>query len=302
MKMKIAVIGSGFVGQATGKGFKKHGNEVTFIDVDPAKIAELDREGFHAYLASEYTEITTDITMFSVPTPTNGGAIQLDILKQAVTDFANRLKTHDKYHVVVVRSTVPPGTTRNLVVKLIEKISGKKAGEDFGVCMQPEYLREKTAEADFERPWFILIGQYDEKSGDVLEKLYRSFDAPIERCGLEEAEFQKYVNNVFNAVKIAFFNELRIVAEHNKWDVDKIFHATAESAEGMWNPVYGIRAHGPFDGACLPKDTRALLQWGEKQGFNMNILRTVISENLKHEKIMGKNKTVRVNYLEKISV
>lgn len=300
--MKIAIVGAGFVGQATGRGFKKHGHEVTFIDVDEAKVAQLDREGFHAFLASEYDKITTDLTMFCVPTPTKGGEIQLDILKQAAAQFAERLKNHDKYHLIVVRSTVPPGTTRDVVTALIEKVSGKKRGVDFGVCMQPEYLREKTAQSDFDRPWFILIGQLDDKSGETLEKLYRGFDSPIERCNLEEAEFQKYLSNTFNAVKIAFYNEMRLLCERNEWDVDKIFHATAESAEGMWNPIHGIRKHGPFDGACLPKDTRALLQWGEKRGYRMNILRTVIIENMAHEKIMGKNKTVRVNYLENISV
>lgn len=300
--MKIAVIGSGFVGQATGKGLKKHGHEIVFVDIDEAKVDELDREGFPAYLASEYNKITTDVTMFAVPTPTQGGAIQLDILKKAITQLGQRLKNHNEYHVVVVRSTVPPGTTREMVLPLLEKVSGKRAGVDFGLCMQPEYLREVTANEDFERPWYILIGQLDDRSGDVLEKVYRSFDAPIERLTLEEAEFQKYVHNVFNAVKIAFFNEMRIAANDHGWNAEAIFRATAESCEGIWNPLYGLRDHGPFDGSCLPKDTRALLQWGEGKGYSMGVLRSVIAENLKHEKVLGKNKHVRVNYLEKISV
>jgi UDPglucose 6-dehydrogenase len=300
--MNIAVVGSGFVGEATGRGLAKHKNEVTFVDVIPERVEQLRAAGLNAVLSDDYTEITTDVTMFCVPTPTKGGEIQLEYLRLAIKAFAERLKTHNKYHVAVVRSTVPPKTTREIVLPLIEKISGKKAGKDFGLCMQPEYLREKTAKEDFARPWFILIGQLDEKSGDVLDKLYRSFDAPIERCSLEEAEFQKYVHNLYNAVKIAFFNEMRVVANHEKWNADAVFRATAESCEGIWNPMYGLRDHGPFDGSCLPKDTRALLQWGDNNGHDLGVLRSVIIENLKHEQKLGKNKTVRVNYLENISV
>jgi UDPglucose 6-dehydrogenase len=300
--MNIAVVGSGFVGEATGRGLAKHKNEVTFVDVIPERVEQLRASGLNAVLSDDYKEITTDITMFCVPTPTKGGEIQLDYLRLAIKAFAERLKNHDKYHVAVVRSTVPPKTTREIVLPLIEKISGKKAGKDFGLCMQPEYLREKTAKEDFARPWFILIGQLDDKAGDILDKLYRSFDAPIERCSLEEAEFQKYVHNLYNAVKIAFFNEMRVVANHEKWNADAVFRATAESCEGIWNPMYGLRDHGPFDGSCLPKDTRALLQWGDNNGYDLGVLRSVIIENLKHEEKLGKNKTVRVNYLENISV
>src|SRR4051812_33564888 len=125
--MKIAVVGSGFVGQATGKGLKKHGNEVTFVDVDQEKVKKLQEEGFQANLADEYKDITTDVTMFCVPTPTKGDSIQLNYLEGAVEAFAKRLKNHDKYHVAVIRSTVPPKTTRDVVLPLIENVSGKKA-------------------------------------------------------------------------------------------------------------------------------------------------------------------------------
>lgn len=300
--MRIAVIGSGFVGQATGRGLAKHKNEVTFIDVDKTKVEALKNDGFAAFTPDDYVDITTDITMFAVPTPTRGKSIDLTILKAAVTQFAERLKNHNKYHVAVIRSTVHPETTRKLVLPLIEKVSGKKAGKDFGLCMQPEYLREVTANEDFARPWYILIGGFDKKSTEVLVKLYKNFSAPIETCSLEEAEFQKYVHNVYNAVKIAFFNEMRVAIKDKGWDADKIFMATAESCEGIWNPIYGLRDFGPFDGSCLPKDTRALLQWGDDTGYDFEILRSVITENLKHEKLLGQNKTVRVNYLANIDV
>ena len=300
--MRVAIVGAGFVGEATGRGFLKHKNRVVFLDTDRQKVDSLRSGGFEAYHPSEYPEITTEVTKFSVPTPTKGGNIQLDYLRAAVEDFAKRLKNHNRYHVAVIRSTVPPGTTRDIVLPLIENISGKKVGRDFGLVMQPEYLREVTAAEDFERPWFVLIGQYDARSGDVIEKLYQPFDAPIERLTLEEAEMQKYIHNVFNAVKIAFFNEMRLLINQMGGDANKIFTATAESCEGIWNPMYGLRDFGPFDGSCLPKDTRALLEWAEAKGFDPGILRAVIKENLRHEKVMGKNNTVRVNYLTNITV
>lgn len=300
--MKITVVGGGFVGQATANGLAKHHNEVTVVDVDEAKIEAAKERGLNAVLANEQKEIVSTVTMFCVPTPTKGGNIQLKYLEAAVTKFAELLKDHRAYHVAVIRSTVPPKTTREFVLPLIEKVSGKKAGRDFGLAMQPEYLREITAVEDFARPWFILIGALDEKSGDVVEKIYQPFDAPIERCSLDEAEFQKYVHNVFNAVKIAFFNEMRLIAKAQNWDADKIFKAVAESCEGMWNPIYGVKDYGPFDGSCLPKDTRALLEWGDNNGIDLEILRTVIAANLKHEEKLGKNQTVRVNYLADITV
>jgi UDPglucose 6-dehydrogenase len=300
--MKIAIVGAGFVGEATGRGFTKHKHDVVFIDASTEKVTNLREDGFDAYLADHYSQITTDITMFSVPTPTKGKKIQLDHLGSAVADFGLRLKDHTKYHVAVIRSTVPPGTTRDFVIPLVEKTSGKKAGKDFGVVMQPEFLREATATEDFERPWFIQIGEYDRPSGTIVDKLYRSFDAPIHHCSLEEAEIQKYIHNVYNAVKIAFFNEMRIAINHFGWDAEKIFLAVVESCEGIWNPIYGMRDHGPFDGSCLPKDARALLEWGENHGFNFGILKSVITENIKHEQLLGQNKKARVNYLSNIKV
>jgi UDPglucose 6-dehydrogenase len=300
--MRIAVIGAGFVGEATGRGLAKHKNHVVFIDVDAAKVEKLRGEGFEAHTPDSYKTITTDVSMISVPTPTKGKKVQLQYLNEAITAIGERLKKHKGYHVVVVRSTVPPGTTRDAVLPLLEKTSGKKAGKDFGIAMQPEYLREVTAAEDFERPWFIFIGAYDKKSGDVIEKIYRPFDAPIERGTLEEAEVQKYAHNVYNAVKIAFFNELRIALKDIGCDADKVFLATAESCEGIWNPIYGLRDFGPFDGSCLPKDTRGLLDWGESKGYDFGILKAVIEQNIKHEKILGKNQNVRVNYLANIEV
>ncbi|MFZ0141687.1 MAG: hypothetical protein WAL70_11420, partial [Aeromicrobium sp.] len=239
-------------------------------------------EGLDAHDPHKYKTVAGEVTMISVPTPTVDGRTQLDHLVKAAMQLGERLRSFRAYHVVVVRSTVPPRTTRDLVIPVVEEFSGKKAGRDFGVVMQPEYLREVTAVQDFARPWLITIGELDARSGDMVHRVYRGFDAPIERVTLEEAEFQKYVHNLYNAVKIAFFNEMRIVANREGWDATRVFQMTAETSEGIWNPVYGIRDRGPFSGSCLPKDAAALLQWGQEHGHDLRILRTVISENVRH--------------------
>lgn len=297
--MKITIVGSGFVGRATGKGLAQHGNAVTFLDIDEARVSQLKAEGLSAMVPEQCTSLDAEMTMFCVPTPTVDGKIQLEYLERAVEAFAKRLRRHSRYHVVVIRSTVPPGTTRDLVLPIIEEVSGKKAGPDFGLAMQPEYLREVSAEQDFARPWLITIGELDQRSGDAVHKIYQKFDAPIERLGLEEAEFQKYVHNLYNAVKIAFFNEMRVVADHEGWDADAIFRATAASSEGVWNPIYGIRDLGPFDGSCLPKDTKALLQWGDQNGYQLEILRSVIAENARHETLLAEARAAAATVLEK---
>lgn len=176
----IAIVGSGVVGEASGRGFISKGNNVTFIDVNPKRVEDLRAQGYNAYLSTDAIDagLDIDINFFSVPTPTVNDHINLDFLRNAVRDFAKRLAKSDKYQIIVVRSTVLPGTTRSLI-DIIEQESGKKVGEDFGVCMNPEYLREISAYEDFVKPWIVVVGSYDQKSGDALEELYQNFDAPI---------------------------------------------------------------------------------------------------------------------------
>lgn len=302
--MRIAIVGAGFVGQATGRGLSKHQNDIVFIDVDKQKIEDLRSDNFEAYTPDKYSKITTDITMFCVPTPpSEESKPDLSYLETAVSDFALRLRSHKKYHLVVIRSTVLPGTARNFVLPIIEKVSRKKAGRHFGLVFQPEYLREANANEDFERPWLILYGALDNKSAGFMKGLYKPLDAPVEQAeSLESAEIQKYVHNIYNAVKVAFFNEMRIAIRDQGLDAERIFLDTAQSSEGMWNPIYGTRDYGPFDGSCLPKDTLAFLHWAEANGYDFSILRTVFDQNLKHQKLLGQNKKVRTNHLTKIKV
>jgi len=145
-------------------------------------------------------------------------------------------------------------------------------------------LRESSAEEDFRRPWIVVIGSNDLKVAQALDELYGSFKAPIVHMAIKEAEMMKYVHNIYNANKISFFNEMRLVAESIGVDADKVFNTVIESAEASWNKQYGIRNFGPFDGSCLPKDTLAFMNWAnENIKKKMPILHAVIkfNENLK---------------------
>lgn len=279
--LKICIIGSGVVGQATGKGLLSKGYDVTFIDIDPVRIKKLGEEGYKACLISQFTngQFNFDVSFLTVPTPTENSKVNLEYLRNASKFLGERLYTLNKYHLVVVKSTVPPGTCENLVIKTIRKFSSKKAGRDFGICMNPEYLREKNAYDDFIRSWIIVIGEYDEKSGNLLHSIYKDFDCPKIIVSLKEAEIQKYIHNLFNAVKITFFNEMRQVCQKLDIAADQVFSLVAQSAEGMWNPNYGTKNMGPFNGMCLPKDTQAFLSWVKDKGVEMPLLAATIQVN-----------------------
>lgn len=280
-KPKIAIVGPGVVGQATGKAFLEKGFKVSFIGVEKSNIEKLQEEGYTAYFAGDFLNgsYQFDITFLTVPTPTHDGKIDFTPLQEASANLGKHLANNHKYHLVVVKSTVLPGTTEHLVIPIIEQYSHKKAGRDFGVCMNPEYLREKSAAEDARDPWVIVIGEYNRRSGDILDHIYQSFDGPVYRTSLKEAEMQKYVHNLFNAVKITFFNEMREIGEQIGVDPEKIFKLVSLSCEGIWNHRYGLQKKGPFSGSCLPKDTQAFLHWAQNQGWSVNVLKSAIEVN-----------------------
>lgn len=278
---KLVVIGSGVVGQATGKGLIAKGHRVAFCDINLEVLAKLKGEGYTVCPPELFgQEADTEAFFLAISTPTVDGRIKLEFLESAVANLGNALRNHEGYCIVVIRSTVPPNTTRGSLIPLIEKYSGKKAGEDFGVCMNPEYLREYSNEKDFKNPWLVTIGELDARSGQTLENIYGACECPIFHLTLEEAEIQKYVHNLYNAAKISFFNEMRMVCEAVKVDADKVFELVAKSAEASWHPEYGIRDLGPFGGSCLPKDTAAFLAWTrDKLGKTLVLLKAVIKVN-----------------------
>jgi len=276
----IFIVGSGLVGQATGKGLATKGFKVTFIDVRSAIVNQLRQQGYQAFEASEVKKTDADIFMLSVPTYSlKPGINGLDFVKEAATSIGSWLSKTDKYCLVVIRSTVLPGTTKEVVTPILEEHSGKSAGRDFGICANPEYLRERCAEEDFLNPWLVLIGELDKRSGDLLQEVYHWVDCPVYRLPIKETEIQKFVHNLFNAAKISFFNEMRLVCRQMGLDCEKVFPRVAQSAEAIWNHSYGTRDLGPFGGSCLPKDTIAFLSWAKEQGMETPLVDAVLRVN-----------------------
>jgi len=276
---RIIIVGSGVVGQATGKGFTKKGHTVSYVDINAQTIAKLRGNGLNAMTAAEVDWNAVDVVLLAVWTPSVNDRIVLDYIEAAALDVGRGLATTDNYITVVVRSTVPPTTTEQRITPILEHASGKKAGVDFGVAMNPEFLRAVTSEQDFARPWITVLGSSDRRTAEILDKLYTPFGALIVRCTPTEAEMIKYVNNIYNAVKISYFNEVHAICEQLNIDSSLIGAAVARSAESMWNPLYGTRGGVPYGGACLPKDTSAFLAFGRQHGWNHLILEATIEVN-----------------------
>lgn len=288
---RIIVVGSGVVGQATGKGLTKKGHEVVFVDVNAETVRRLREEGHEAYLTCDLPDIDAKITMFCVPTPSeNDGRVNLDYITTAVADHGKWLgrRKENSWHLIVVRSTVPPWTTRRVLLPVLEKNSGLKAGKDFGMCMQPEFLRAKSSEEDFLNPWATVIGQLDTRSGDALEKVYANFCGRKFRVDLEVAEFEKYVHNCFNAVKISFSNEIWMAGNEMGIDANSALEIATVTTEGLWNPGYGMVGGRPYGGTCLPKDTKGLEMAAKDLGISMSMLTTCIAVNEKMEELAAK--------------
>lgn len=253
--MNVAIVGSGVVGFAVGKGFSKLGNNVLFYDINNSRVETIKKMGFNATGAISDT-ISADVLFICVPTPTKNFEIDLGAIKSSVMEIGRTFSKRKDYFLVVAKSTVVPTTSEKVLLPLLEKCSGKKAGKDFGYCNNPEFLREKFACEDFMSPDRVVIGEYDKKSGDILAELHKSFECPVIRTDLRTAEMIKYANNCFYAAKISFFNEIHLICR--KFGIDSsLVRKTVQM-----DKFYSIHPwfHGkPFGGICLPKDLGALI-------------------------------------------
>ncbi len=257
-KNKIGIIGSGVVGSAVGKGFLHFGYTTAFYDIDPVRIDGMKYDGFDA--TTDLSELVSKSNIFfiCVPTPDKNRQIDLSIIKEATQKLAIACKDRNDYFVVVGKSTIIPMTMKNILIPIFEEFSEKKVGKDFGVCFNPEFLNEAHPYDDVINPDRIIIGEFDKRSGDSLAKLYTPFAqcCPIIRTDLQTAEMVKYANNCFNATKISFFNEMKMMCDKIGVDsglVRKIVQMDRYYAIHPWE-------HGhEFGGKCLPKDLNAII-------------------------------------------
>jgi UDPglucose 6-dehydrogenase len=277
----IGIIGSGVVGSATGIGFASLGNNVTFFDIDENKIEDLAKKGFMATTDMGLMVKNCNIFFVCVPTPDKNGEIDLDIMKSVIEKLSILCRNKDDYFLIVIKSTITPTTTENIMIPLIQRFTNKYVGDDFGICFNPEFLRDLKAYEDFIMPDRVVIGEYDKQSGDMLEKLYSSLNCPIIRSNIRTAEMAKYANNCFYATKISFFNEIHMMCQ----EIGSIDSNVIRKIVQM-DKFYGSHPweHGhSFGGKCLPKDLNAVIALFNKGIHDPILLKAVRDINNKME-------------------
>jgi UDPglucose 6-dehydrogenase len=282
----ISILGSGTVGMNIGKGLVKLGNRVVFYDNDPEKVNQLLNCRFDATRDIRYTIANSDVSFICVPTPTVSGKIDLSYLKSVVSKLSRSLKEKKNYHLVVLKSTVLPTTAEDVVIPLLNRTSGKKVGADVGLCCNPEFLTEIhhtwTDDGDYVRSFFnepfIVIGEFDEKSGDLLESIYEPLEAVVVRTDLKTAEMIKYSFNCALACRISYWNEIFQLCRRLGIDSDLVAStAGMDKRIGKYGTVHGKA----FGGKCLPKDLKALIGMSERLGYEPELLKAVERINMK---------------------
>ncbi|TQM10232.1 2-dehydropantoate 2-reductase N-terminal domain-containing protein [Pseudonocardia kunmingensis] len=277
---RIFIVGSGVVGAATGEGFLKAGHEVTFIDVSQPRIAELAARGFDVRSEIDLSDEPESLLFLTLPTPNDGHRYDLSAFSAGTAAVGRALAASPTHHTVVVRSTVPPGTTEGLVKSTLEEHSGMVAGEGFGLASNPEFLRAVSAAEDFAHPWMTVVASRDPQTVERLRDLLSPFGGELRTfTDPAQAEFIKCAHNIYNATKISFWNEMWLVAQKLGVDLDPIAATVARSAEGSINPQYGIRGGAPYGGVCLPKDTQGFLGFADNIGVDMPLLSAVVETN-----------------------
>ncbi|MBC2608239.1 nucleotide sugar dehydrogenase [Pelagicoccus albus] len=297
--MKISIFGLGYVGAVSAGCLAKNGNTVIGVDPSSSKV-DLINEGRTPIIEKDIDTIIsnaveagklsatqdpkeaiakTDISLICVGTPSMpNGSLNLSYVRNVCEEIGEALKEKASFHVVVIRSTMLPGTMLNVVIPTIEKASGMVAGEGFGICGNPEFLRESTAVFDFYNPPKTVIGESDTKSGDILSELYAGLDAPLIRTSIETAEMVKYTDNVWHALKVGFANEIGSICKSVGIDSHEVMKIFFQDTKLNISPYY-MKPGFAFGGSCLPKDLRALTYKAKSMDVNVPILNSILPSN-----------------------
>ena len=331
--MKVSIVGTGYVGLVSGVCLAEKGHDVMCVDRDESKVVAVNdgqppiyEEGLGELLSRnvgskiaattdlEAAVLDSELTIIAVGTPFVGREIDLGYVRQAAIDIGAALRSKSDYHMVVVKSTVVPGTTDNLVGPELEESSGKKLGIDFGIGMNPEFLREGVAVSDFMDPDRIVYGADSEKALQMLDELYSVFpDADKIRTTAKTAEMIKYTANSLLATLISFSNEIgNLCASVKDIDVedvmrgvhlDKRFCPILDSGERIVPAMTTfLKAGCGFGGSCFPKDISALVAFGQSAGLDMSLLESVLNINAKQPERLIALLTDRLDPLEGRSI
>lgn len=297
--MKVSIFGLGYVGTVCAGCLAKEGHEI--IGVDPVRTkVQLINSGKSPIIEADIEEIIadavksgrlratddavqaildTDLSFVCVGTPSQiNGNLDLTHVRHVCEQLGQGLKDKTARHTVVIRSTILPGTMRRLVIPILEENSGKKAGKDFGVCNNPEFLREGSAVMDFAIPSKTVIGELDNVSGDALAALYAKLDAPLIRTDIETAEMIKYIDNSWHALKIGFANEIGNLCKSFSIDAHRAMEIFCQDKKLNISSAY-LKPGFAFGGSCLPKDLRALAYSAKLHDLELPILNAILPSN-----------------------
>jgi GDP-mannose 6-dehydrogenase len=297
--MKLSVFGIGYVGCVSAACFAKAGHHVMGVDVNDTKveilnsgkspiveagISELIAEVSAAGRLTATTQtaeaiMATEVSLVCVGTPSNpNGSLDLRHVRHVCEEIGTALKAKPSRHTVVIRSTMLPGTVESVVIPTLETHSGKKAGRDFGVCINPEFLREGTSLRDFYAPPFTLIGADDEESRSIVRSLYSEIDAPVILTALKTAEMVKYVCNCFHALKVSFANEIGNICKALNIDSHEVMDAFCQDTKLNLSSYY-LKPGFAFGGSCLPKDLRAINYKAKELDVEVPVLSAILPSN-----------------------
>lgn len=297
--MRISIFGLGYVGAVCAACLSESGHEIVGVDVSQLKV-DLTRRGkapvvepgledilwrqtrngrLRATTQVDEAVAQTELSMICVGTPSRkNGSLSLQYVKTVCRAIGKALADKNAYHTVVVRSTVLPGTVRKHVIPLLEEASGKRAGADFGVAVNPEFLRESTAIRDYLEPPMTVIGELDSRSGDALASLYDGLPAPLFRQPIEIAEMVKYSCNAWHATKVTFANEIGAVAKAAGVDGRAVMDILCVDNKLNISSYY-LRPGFAFGGSCLPKDLRALMHRARQLDVELPMLGSILRSN-----------------------
>jgi GDP-mannose 6-dehydrogenase len=297
--MNVSVFGLGYVGSVSAASFAADGHTVVGVDVNPDKVASLN-EGRSPIVEKGLDELIrdnaangrlrattstaeavrdTEISLICVGTPSRkNGSLDLTYLERVAEQIGEALKDKESYHVVVVRSTVLPGTTHEVVIPALERTSGKKYGTGFGVTVNPEFLREGTAIHDFRHPPLTLVGHNYQSDAEPTKALYGKVEAPIETTTIRTAEMMKYASNTWHALKVTFANEIGNVCKRVGIDSHEVMNIFCKD-EKLNLSSYYMKPGFAFGGSCLPKDVRALQYRAKEVDLDMPVIQAILGSN-----------------------
>jgi GDP-mannose 6-dehydrogenase len=297
--LRISILGLGYVGCVSAGCLANDGHDVIGVDPVQTKV-DLINSGRSPIVEEDIGEIIaatvksgrlrattdptsaireTDLSFVCVGTPSQAnGNLDLHYIRRICEQIGDALKDKTAHHTVVIRSTILPGTMRGIVIPVLEAFSGKSAGTDFGVCHNPEFLREGSAVRDFNAPPKTVIGELDEPSGSILAELYKKLDAPLVRTDLATAEMVKYVDNSWHALKIGFANEIGNLGKVLGIDAHEVMDIFCQDKKLNISPAYLLPGFA-FGGSCLPKDLRALMYTAKMHDLNLPILTSILPSN-----------------------